>query len=212
MWIPWIDISRVYRCFLLFCWQRLRQADPLIWAKISNPPLVDVNLRPERRIPISCGSGNPSTRVSWLQNVIDVIVFVAGRCGYPAAGCGKGIRWGLGFWGCDSYHQSESLSSHMAFFLKDFKWSTQKKTVTSIATPKKIKKSQLSPDCHHFILFLDGILPLYLFWELSHKPAVHVWGLFGSSIPPGVERKILQRPGAGGAGGAGGITKELPLW
>jgi len=38
------------------------------------------------------------------------------------AGCGKGIRWGLGFWGCDSYHQSESLSSHiMAFFLKDSK-------------------------------------------------------------------------------------------
>ena len=124
---------------------------------------------------------------------MDVIVVFAGRCGYPAAGCGKGIRWGLGFWGCDSYHRHSfwRISSDQ-----------HKKNMTSIATPKKIKKSQLiqlSP--FYSILGSDFASLSFLGAE---SPAVHVWGLFGSWIPPGVERKILQRPGAGGAGG---ITK-----
>lgn len=75
-----------------------------------------------------------------------------------------------------------------------------------LSNPQKDKEKSIVTRLSPFYSILGSDFASLSFLG-AESPAVHVWGLFGSWIPPGVERKILQRPGAGGAGGAGGITK-----
>ena len=77
IWIPWIDISRVYRCFLLF-WQR--KADPMIWARIQSTIGRSKSEAREK---------NPN--FLWIWKPIN-LSFLAANC-HRCHGCHRRFRW-----------------------------------------------------------------------------------------------------------------------